>query len=54
MGMTTLDELVTGLMIAVIFKSVNALRAYGHSHTTSRVDVEPGSRLFRAVSCCCR
>ena len=42
------------LMIVIIFKSVNALRADVYSHTTSRVGVEPGSRLFKAVSGCCR
>ena len=35
-------------------KRADALRAYVYSHTTSRVDVEPGSRLFRAIWCCCR
>ena len=35
-------------MIVVIFESVlNALRAYVFSHTTSRIDVELGARLFR-------
>lgn len=47
-GMTTLDVLVTGLVIVVIFESVlSALRAYVLSHTTSRIDVELGARLFR-------
>ena len=47
-GMTTLDVLVIGLVIVVVFESVlNALRAYVFSHTTSRIDVELGSRLFR-------
>ncbi|TXT37576.1 MAG: ATP-binding cassette subfamily B bacterial HlyB/CyaB, partial [Comamonadaceae bacterium] len=47
-GMTTLDVLVIGLVIVVIFESVlSALRAYVFSHTTSRIDVELGSRLFR-------
>ena len=46
-GMTTLDVLVIGLVVVVIFESVlNALRAYVFSHTTSRIDVELGSRLF--------
>jgi subfamily B ATP-binding cassette protein HlyB/CyaB len=40
--------LVIGLVIVVIFESVlNALRAYVFSHTTSRIDVELGARLFR-------
>lgn len=47
-GMTTLDVLVIGLVVVVVFESVlNALRAYVFSHTTSRLDVELGSRLFR-------
>lgn len=47
-GMTTLDVLVIGLVIVVIFESVlNALRSYVFSHTTSRIDVELGARLFR-------
>ena len=47
-GMTTLDVLIIGLVIVVIFESVlNALRAYVFSHTTSRIDVELGARLFR-------
>ena len=46
--MTTLDVLVIGLVIVVIFESIlNALRAYVFSHTTSRIDVELGARLFR-------
>ena len=47
-GMTTLDVLAIGLLIVVVFESVlNALRAYVFSHTTSRIDVELGARLFR-------
>ncbi|WP_341922298.1 type I secretion system permease/ATPase [Polaromonas sp. YR568] len=47
-GLTTLDVLVIGLVGVVIFESVlNALRAYVFSHTTSRIDVELGARLFR-------
>jgi subfamily B ATP-binding cassette protein HlyB/CyaB len=47
-GMTTLDVLVIGLVIVVVFESVlSALRAYVFSHTTSRIDVELGTRLFR-------
>ena len=47
-SMTTLDVLVIGLVVVVIFESVlNALRAYVFSHTTSRIDVELGARLFR-------
>lgn len=44
----TLDVLVIGLVIVVIFESTLAvLRTYVFSHTTSRIDVELGSRLFR-------
>lgn len=47
-GMTTLDVLVIGLVVVVVFESVlNALRSYVFSHTTSRIDVELGARLFR-------
>jgi subfamily B ATP-binding cassette protein HlyB/CyaB len=47
-GVATLDVLVVGLIAVVIFESVlNALRSYVFSHTTSRIDVELGSRLYR-------
>jgi subfamily B ATP-binding cassette protein HlyB/CyaB len=47
-GLTTLDVLVIGLVIVVVFESLlTGLRAYVFSHTTSRMDVELGSRLFR-------
>jgi subfamily B ATP-binding cassette protein HlyB/CyaB len=47
-GVTTLDVLVIGLVAVVVFESVlTALRAYVFSHTTSRIDVELGARLFR-------
>jgi ATP-binding cassette, subfamily B, bacterial HlyB/CyaB len=47
-GLTTLDVLVLGLVVVVVFESVlSALRAYVFSHTTSRIDVELGARLFR-------
>jgi len=47
-GVTTLDVLVLGLVIVVVFESLlNGLRAYVFSHTTSRIDVELGARLFR-------
>jgi ATP-binding cassette, subfamily B, bacterial HlyB/CyaB len=47
-GVTTLDVLVLGLVVVVVFESVlNGLRAYVFSHTTSRIDVELGARLFR-------
>jgi len=47
-GMSTLDVLVIGLVVVVVFESLlTGLRAYVFSHTTSRMDVELGSRLFR-------
>jgi subfamily B ATP-binding cassette protein HlyB/CyaB len=47
-GLTTLDVLVIGLVGVVIFESaLTGLRSYVFSHTTSRIDVELGARLFR-------
>jgi len=47
-GLTTLDVLVIGLLVVVVFESLlNGLRGYIFSHTTSRIDVELGARLFR-------
>ena len=47
-GLTTLDVLVAGLVVIVLFESVlTILRTYTFSHTTSRIDVELGARLFR-------
>ncbi|WP_280807721.1 ABC transporter transmembrane domain-containing protein, partial [Variovorax boronicumulans] len=47
-GMTTLDVLVIGLVVVVVFESLlNGLRSYVFSHTTNRIDVELGARLFR-------
>lgn len=47
-GVSTLDVLVIGLVIVVMFESVlTTLRTYVFSHTTSRIDVELGARLFR-------
>jgi ATP-binding cassette, subfamily B, bacterial HlyB/CyaB len=47
-GLNTLDVLVVGLLFVVVFESVlTALRTYVFSHTTSRIDVELGARLFR-------
>ena len=47
-GMSTLDVLVIGLLVVNVFESVlTALRSYVFSHTTSRIDVELGARLFR-------
>ena len=47
-GLTTLDVLIVGLLVVVIFESLlNGLRASIFSHTTSRIDVELGAKLFR-------
>ncbi|WP_077001407.1 type I secretion system permease/ATPase [Variovorax sp. KK3] len=47
-GLTTLDVIVIGLLVVVVFESLlNGLRGYILSHTTSRIDVELGARLFR-------
>ena len=46
-GLTTLDVLAFGLLVITVFDIVlNGLRTYVFSHTTSRVDVELGARLF--------
>ena len=47
-GFTTLDVIATGLLVVTLFEVVlTALRSYVFSHTTSRIDVELGARLFR-------
>ena len=47
-GTSTLDVLVFGLVVVVLFESVlTGLRSYVLSHTTNRIDVELGARLFR-------
>jgi subfamily B ATP-binding cassette protein HlyB/CyaB len=47
-GFTTLDVLVVGLITVSIFETVlGALRTYVFAHTTNRIDVELGARLFR-------
>jgi subfamily B ATP-binding cassette protein HlyB/CyaB len=47
-GLTTLDVLVIGLVTVSVFESVLAgLRTYVFSHTTNRIDVELGARLYR-------
>lgn len=46
-GYTTLDVLAVGFFIVVVFEAIlGGLRNYIFSHTTNRVDVELGSRLF--------
>jgi ATP-binding cassette, subfamily B, bacterial HlyB/CyaB len=47
-GFTTLDVIAIGLLVVVIFEAtLTALRSYVFAHTTSRIDVELGARLFR-------
>ncbi len=47
-GLSTLDVIVFGLIVVSAFESVlTALRTYVFSHTTNRIDVELGARLFR-------
>jgi subfamily B ATP-binding cassette protein HlyB/CyaB len=46
-ALTTLDVLAIGFVVAAVFEVVlNGLRNYIFSHTTTRVDVELGARLF--------
>ncbi len=46
-GLTTLDVLVFGLIVVSVFEVLlGTLRTYIFSHTTNRVDVELGARLF--------
>jgi subfamily B ATP-binding cassette protein HlyB/CyaB len=46
-GLTTLDVLVIGLTIVTLFEILlGGLRTYTFSHTTNRVDVELGAKLF--------
>jgi ATP-binding cassette, subfamily B, bacterial HlyB/CyaB len=47
-GFTTLDVITVGLTVVVVFEVVlTALRSFVFAHTTSRIDVELGARLFR-------
>ncbi len=46
-GFTTLDVLAVGFFAIVVFEALlGGIRNYTFSHTTNRVDVELGSRLF--------
>ena len=50
-GITTLQVLVVGLIAVSAFECVlGALRTYIFSHTTNRIDVELGARLFRHLT----
>lgn len=47
-GFTTLDVIAFGFLVVIIFETVlSGLRSYVFAHTTSRIDVELGARLFR-------
>lgn len=47
-GMSTLDVLVFALVAISVFETIlGTLRTYLFSHTTNRIDVELGARLFR-------
>src|SRR6266849_6279456 len=47
-SMSTLDVLIIGLIAIAMFEAIlGALRTYLFAHTTNRIDVELGARLFR-------
>jgi len=47
-GLTTLDVLAFGLIVVSVFEVLlGGLRTYVFAHTTNRVDVELGSKLYR-------
>ncbi|CAB3752651.1 Toxin RTX-I translocation ATP-binding protein [Paraburkholderia solisilvae] len=47
-GLATLDVIAIGLIVVVLFDVLlNALRSYVFTHTTCRIDVELGARLFQ-------
>ena len=47
-GLDTLDVIAIGLLFCSVFESIlSGVRTYVFSHTTSRIDVELGARLFR-------
>lgn len=50
-GISTLQVLVIGLAVIAIFESIlTALRTHLFSHTTNRIDVELGARLYRHLA----
>ncbi|TWC00210.1 subfamily B ATP-binding cassette protein HlyB/CyaB [Bradyrhizobium macuxiense] len=50
-GFSTLDVLFAGLVTVSVFEVVlGALRTHVFAHTTNRIDVELGARLFRHLS----
>lgn len=49
-GLTTLDVIAIGLVSIAVFDVIlSGLRTYVFAHTTSKIDVELGARLFRHV-----
>src|SRR5215469_7372316 len=47
-SLSTLDVLIVGLVAIALFEAtLGTLRTYLFSHTTNRIDVELGARLFR-------
>ena len=47
-GLSTLDVIAFGLLVVSLFEvALSGLRTYVFAHTTSRIDVELGARLFR-------
>lgn len=47
-GMSTLDVLALGFLVVIVFETaLGGIRQYVFAHTTNRVDVELGSKLFR-------
>ena len=47
-GLTTLDVLAAGLLVVSLFEVIlGGLRTYVFAHTTNRVDVELGAKLYR-------
>jgi subfamily B ATP-binding cassette protein HlyB/CyaB len=47
-GLATLDVIVVGLVAIALFEALlGGLRTYLFAHTTNRIDVELGARLFR-------
>jgi subfamily B ATP-binding cassette protein HlyB/CyaB len=47
-GLSTLDVLIIGLIVISLFEvALGGLRTFVFSHTTNRIDVELGARLYR-------
>lgn len=50
-GLTTLNVLIIGLLAIIVFEVfLGGLRAFLFTHTTSRVDVELGAKLYRHLA----